>query len=226
MNAQGKTGWLALLLLVGLAAGPVAQSEQQDEEYAKLVKEWTTKPEFMSPLVDHLPKMVGVPTPKEILGYHIGEPKRLTYWADQQKFYRVLEQSVPLRLKTSVIGKTEEGREIMVVYVSSEANLKNLEQNRQNLKKLADPSGLNRSQVDALLAATRPVYNLSGGLHSGETNPPEMLMELAYRLAVERGAVRQADSRQCHRFDHPDHRYRRTRPLPGLVLRLQNRRAV
>ena len=24
-----------------------------------------------------------------------------------------------------------------------------------------------------------------GGLHSGETGPPEMLMELAYRLAVE-----------------------------------------
>ena len=27
------------------------------------------------------------------------------------------------------------------------------------------------------------------GLHSGETGPPEMLMELAYRLAVEEGPL-------------------------------------
>ena len=73
----------------------------------------------------------------------------------------------------------------MVVYVSSEANLKNLEQNRQNLKRLADPRGADdRRTCRQLLATTKPHYHLSGGLHSGETNPPEMLMELAYRLAV------------------------------------------
>ena len=47
----------------------------------------------MSPLVDHLPKKVGVPTPKDVLGYHIGEPKKLTYWADQQKCFRALEKA-------------------------------------------------------------------------------------------------------------------------------------
>jgi len=31
-------------------------SSANDEEFARLVKEWTTKPEFLSPLVDHLPK--------------------------------------------------------------------------------------------------------------------------------------------------------------------------
>jgi hypothetical protein len=131
-----------------------------------------------------LPKKSGVPTPKDILGYHIGEPKKLTYWADQQKWYRTLEKAAPGRLKTTVIGKTEEGREIMVVYVTSEANLKTLEQNRQNLKKLADPRGLTPPEIQTLLATTKPHYNLSGGLHSGETSPPEMLMELVYRLVV------------------------------------------
>jgi len=187
----GYRGWALLLAFFALAAlgsAPAAQraspAPTQDTEFAGLVKEWTTKPEFMSPLVDHLPKRVGVPTPKDVLGYYIGEPKKLTYWADQQKWYRALEKALPARLKTSVIGKTEEGREIMVVYVSSEANIKNLEQNRQNLKKLADPRALTPGEVQQLLATTKPHYNLSGGLHSGETNPPEMLMELAYRLAV------------------------------------------
>ena len=72
----------------------------------------------------------------------------------------------------------------MVVYVSSEANIKNLETNRQNLRKLADPRGLSEAQAQQLVAATKPHYHISAGLHSGETNPPEAVIELAYRLAV------------------------------------------
>ena len=113
------------------------------------MKKATTKPEFLSPLVDHLPKKAGVPTPKDVLGYHIGTEKKLTYVADQQRYFRALEKALPGRVKTEVIGKTEEGRDIMVVYVTSEANLKNLEVNRQNTRKLADPRGLTDAQVAA-----------------------------------------------------------------------------
>ena len=34
----------------------------------------------------------GVPTPKEFFGYHIGTEKKLTYVADQQRYFRALEQ--------------------------------------------------------------------------------------------------------------------------------------
>src|SRR5215510_6291003 len=104
-----------------------------DPEFAALVKEWTTKPEFLSPLVDHLPMKSGVPTPKDILKNYIGEPKKLTYTADQQRFFRTLEKALPQRVRTIVAGKSEEGRDILIAFVTSEANLKNLEQNRQNL---------------------------------------------------------------------------------------------
>jgi len=50
-----------------------------DADFAAFVKKATTKPEFLSPLVDHLPKKAGVPSPKEVLGYHIGTEKKLTY---------------------------------------------------------------------------------------------------------------------------------------------------
>jgi hypothetical protein len=178
------------VFLVGFGLGPaplaqrVAPPETPDPDFAKVVREWTTKPEFMSPLVDHLPKKPGVPTPKDILGYYIGEPKRLTYTADQQRFFRALETAIPGRVKTLVIGQSEEGRDIMVAFVSSEANLKNLEANRQNLKQLADPRGLSPDTIRKLVASTKPHYHLTGGLHSAETNPPETLMELGYRLAI------------------------------------------
>ena len=174
---------LALMLSGGVPAAQ-APVTTDDAEFATLVKQWTTKPEFLSPLVDHLPKRAGVPTPKEILGYHIGEPKRLTYTADQFRFFRSLEKALPGRVKTFVAGKTEEGRDILVAFISSEANLTALELNRQNLKRLADPRGLSPAEAAKVVNATKPHYHLSGGLHSGETNPPEALMEVGYRLAV------------------------------------------
>jgi hypothetical protein len=177
---------VVLLTLALAGPTPLAQTpvSADDPEFAALVKQWTTKPEFLSPLVDHLPKKTGVPTPKDILGYHIGEPRKLTYTADQFRFFRTLEKTLPGRVRTFVVGKTEEGRDILVAFISSEANLNNLEVNRQNMKRLADPRGLTPAQAAQVVAATRPHYHLSGGLHSGETNPPEALMELGYRLAV------------------------------------------
>jgi Zinc carboxypeptidase len=177
---------VVLAALVLLSSSPLAQAPatQDDEEFARRVREWTTKPEFLSPLVDHLPKRASVPTPKDVLGYYVGEPKKLTYTADQFRFFRALEQALPGRVKTTVIGKTEEGRDILVVFIASEANITNLETNRQNMRRLADPRGLSPVDASKLVAATKPHYHVTGGLHSSETNPPEALMELGYRLAV------------------------------------------
>ncbi len=79
----------AAILAAAATVAIVAQtkSQPQDEEYAKLVKEWTTQPEFMSPLVDHLPKVPGIPTAKDVLGYYGGAPKKLTHVADLGRYY-------------------------------------------------------------------------------------------------------------------------------------------
>jgi hypothetical protein len=181
-----RAAFVALCGVLTFGSGTLAQApaEQYDPEFARVVKEWTTKPEFMSPLVDHLPVRTGVPQPKDVLGYHIGAPKKLTSVPEQQRYFRELEKALPGRVKTTVAGKTEEGRDIMVVFVSSEANIKNLETNRQNLRRLADPRNLPDAQAKQIVAATRPHYHISAGLHSTEYSPPETVMELAYRLAV------------------------------------------
>jgi hypothetical protein len=158
--------------------------QTQDEDFAKAYKEWTGEARFGSPLVDHLPKVAGIPSPKDVLGYHIGAPGKLTYYADILKYYRALAAATP-RVRVEPIGRSDEGRELVVVWVSSDANIKNLQTNRDNLAKIADPRGLTDAQVKQLIAMTKPEYHLMGGLHSGETGPSEMLMELVYRLATE-----------------------------------------
>ncbi len=166
------------------ASSAAANGSTDDPEFARLVKEWTTKPEFSSPLVDHLPKVAGVPSPKDVLGHHIGEPKKLTYYADMLKYYRALAAASP-RVKVMTIGKTNEGRDLVVIFVGADESIKNLETYRGYLTQLADPRKVTDAQAKAIIAKAKPIYHLSGGLHSGEVGPSEMLMELAYRVAVE-----------------------------------------
>ena len=119
-----------------------------------------------------------------MLGYHIGAPRKLTYYEDILKYYRALAAATP-RVKVETIGKSDEGRELVVVWVSSDDNMKNLQQNRDNLARLADPRGVPDAAIKQLIATTKPHYHFMGGLHSGEVGPSEMLMELVYRLATE-----------------------------------------
>ncbi|MBV9406254.1 MAG: hypothetical protein JO211_12990 [Acidobacteriaceae bacterium] len=172
------------LLFCVFAIVPLAAAQQMDPEFAKSVKEWTTRPEFLSPLVDHLPKSATVPSPKDVLGYYIGTPKKLTYYEDIVRYYRTLASKTP-RVKVIDIGKTDEGRECVVVFVGSEESIRDLETYRKDLAQLADPRHIDEAQAQEIIAKAKPIYHVMGGLHSGETGPPEMLMELAYRLATE-----------------------------------------
>jgi hypothetical protein len=171
-------------LLLVFALSGLAFAQQMDDDFAKSVKEWTTRPEFSSPLVDHLPKSSGVPSPKDVLGYHVGAPKKLTYYADIMKYYQALAAKSP-RVKIMNVGKTDEGRECAVVVVASEDSIKNLETYRGYLGQLADPRKISDAQARDIIAKAKPMYHVMGGLHSAETGPSEMLMELAYRLATE-----------------------------------------
>src|SRR5437879_864881 len=158
-----------------------------DEEYTKKIKEYTTEPFFLSPLVDYLPASKTVPTPKAVLGDIAGAPGKLPYAEEVYDYMRRLEKASPQRAKVYSIGKTEEGREMIAVAISSEANMAKLEENRARLAKLADPRTINMedSQAEKLIQASTPIYYITGTIHSPETGAPTALMELAYRLIVD-----------------------------------------
>jgi Zinc carboxypeptidase len=167
---------------------PATAQQPQDPDFALQVKQWTTRPEFLSPLTDHLPKSATIPSPKDVLGYYIGTPKKLTHTADLLRYYRALASASP-RVKIIPAGRTDEGREQVVVAISDEDAIRNLDTYRGYLAKLADPRGLTDDQAKPILAQSKLIYMFSGGLHSAETGPPEMLMELAYRLVAEEGPL-------------------------------------
>ena len=155
-----------------------------DADFATSVKTWTTRPEFLSPFVDHLPVSATVPSPKVVLGHHIGAPDVLDYSEQIYGYFRKLAEASP-RVKVESIGKSEEGRDILVAFISSEENIRNLETLRTHLQRLGDPRELPETEAQTVLAAAKPFYHITGGVHAPETGSSETLTELAYRLTVE-----------------------------------------
>ena len=155
-----------------------------DADYAHQIREYTTEPYFATNLVDHLPKSATVPTPQQFLGYIVGAPGHLTYSKDIYAYYRALAKASP-RVKVFSAGRSEEGREFLLVAVSSAANIAQIDHYREITAKLADSRTISDAQAQELEQTGKPLYWASGSIHSPETGSPEMLMELAYRLAVE-----------------------------------------
>ncbi len=187
-----------IVCLFFVATGAVASAQIKpgrdanqpvDEEYTQKIRAYTTEPFFNSPLTDYLPASPDVPTPKAVLGDVAGAPGKLPYAEEVYRYMRLLEKATP-RVKVYTIGTTEEGREMIAVAVASEQLLAHLDENRARLTKLADPRmiNLNDDEADKLVAASFPIYYITGTIHSTETGSPTALMELAYRLAVDDSA--------------------------------------
>lgn len=172
---------LAFCLAVSAFA---AAPQRNDEAYTAAIRRNTTEPFFLTELVDHLPASGKVPTPEKVLGYPIGTPDKLTYTKDIYRYFRELEKASP-RVKVFVMGKSEEGREMLLAVVSDETNIRRLDQWKQATARLADPRKTSQAEADKLIEDAPVLYWASGSIHSSESGSPEMLMELAYRLTVE-----------------------------------------
>jgi hypothetical protein len=155
-----------------------------DEAYTAKIREYTTEPFFLTELVDHLPASPTVPSPDKVLGHIVGAPNVLTYSSECAKYLREIEKASP-RIRVIRMGMSEEGREMVVAVISDEANLARLDRLKEINKLLGDPRKLkDDAEADKLIEEGLPMYWATGGMHSPESGPPEMIMELAYRLVV------------------------------------------
>jgi hypothetical protein len=176
---------LAAALLAALVPALLVAQQPIDSAYTAKIRELTPTHErwkFTTELVDHLPES-DVPTPLDVLGYVPGEIGRLSYVADVNRYFRALDEASP-RVTVFKIGESDEGREMILAVIADESTLDSLDAYKQMAARLADPRGLSPDERARLVRQAKPMYWLAGAMHSPETGSPEMLMELAYRLAV------------------------------------------
>jgi hypothetical protein len=196
MSSQRRSRVLRFAIACSLAVSgfagtaPSAQSPQSgskqkiDTEYTAKIKEYLQDSRVTTELVDHLPASDTVPTPLKFFNRIVGTPAELTYAKDIYRYYDALDKASD-RIAVWRIGKTEEGRDMVILAVADEATIKQLDKFKGMLASLTDPRKTTEAQAQQLIRNAKPIYWITSGMHSTETGGPEMLIELPYRLAVE-----------------------------------------
>jgi len=180
---------LSRLVIATLVATPLVAQQPIDSIYSARIKELTpTDPrwKFTTEMVETLPASSSVPSPLKVNGYVPGTIGKLSHVAELNKYFKAIADASP-RTKLYSFGMSDEGREMIGLVIADEATIQNIEKYRTDLAKLADPRGVSAAEKERLIREAKPIYWLSGSIHSPETGSPEMLMELAYRLAVDEG---------------------------------------
>jgi hypothetical protein len=188
-----RSFWFAVVCVVAVGSWPgqefAAQSasggarEKIDAVYTAKIREYLQDPRITTELVDHLPASDTVPSPLKFLGRVVGMPGELTYAKDIYRYYDALDKASD-RIAVWRIGKTEEGRDMVLLAVADEATIKQLEKYKGMIAALTDPRKTTEEQARQLLKTAKPIYWITSGMHSPENGGPEMLIELPYRLAV------------------------------------------
>lgn len=176
---------LATLCLLALPFAATGQSAPDTAEPGSIeaIAAATTDPSFVSPWVAYVPEAEGVPSPTDSLGRIAGAPGELTRPEEIFGYLRALAAASP-RVHIEEIGRTLEGREILLVAIADEEGVASLDRLKAATAALADPRRTDPRRAEEIIATARPFYYINAGLHADETSAPEAVMELAYRLAV------------------------------------------
>ena len=87
-------------------------------------------------------------------------------------------------VKLDTLGKTTQGRPLIMAAISSPENIRNLATIRQRQARLADPRGLSAEEEARIVAQQPAVVMITCNIHSTEIASSQMAMELAHRLVT------------------------------------------
>ena len=130
-------------------------------------------------LLPTTPTIAAVPTPADFLGFEIGE--RPSYSGEILRYFEAVAAASP-RATLHTYAHSHEGRQLVYLLVSSEANHARMSDIRANIWAIADP----RLEIDAdaLIASTPAVAYCAYSIHGDELSGCEAALRLAYELTA------------------------------------------
>jgi Zinc carboxypeptidase len=172
-----------LALFQSLSTSNQTAPDTPEPNSAEAIAAATTDPHFLSPWVSYLPQSATAISPQKFLGRIPGAPGEFVDSAKAYAYCRALAASSP-RVRVFTIGRSEEGRDIILVAIADEAGIRDLDRLKAATAALADPRRTDQAAAERLIASARPIYYFNAALHSDETGSTEAMLELAYRLAA------------------------------------------
>ncbi|HEX6134035.1 MAG TPA: M14 metallopeptidase family protein [Longimicrobiales bacterium] len=122
-----------------------------------------------------------VPAPPSVLGYEVGErftPHHLL----MRYLERLAASSARVRLDT--VAHSFEGREVMLVVLTSEANHARMDRIRADARRIADPRSATQAELDAVATRLPAIVWLGFTVHGPEASGVEAAIAMAYQLAA------------------------------------------
>src|ERR1700758_5197824 len=162
---------LLLILAALLPRALAAQSPAPDTPEpgsAEEIARATTEARFLSPWVAYLPASSQVVSPRAFLHRIPGAPGELVESSAAYAYCRALAASSP-RVRLFTIGRSEEGRDIVLLAIADEAGIRDLDRLKAATAALADPRRTDPAAAEQLIGAARPIYYINAGLHSDES---------------------------------------------------------
>jgi hypothetical protein len=189
MQRAWAVGERWVIVLVLLQAVMVAASDNRfgpdvaEPGSVEAIAKATGDSRFLSSWVAYLPQSATVPSPRAFFGRIMGAPGELVNSDKVYEYCRALAKASP-RVRVFTIGRSEEGREILMVAIADEAGIRDLDRLKAATAALADPRRTDPAAAEQLVQNARPIYYFNAALHSDETGSTEAMLEMAFRLAV------------------------------------------
>ena len=164
MSARRPAILLTLLLLSFLAPSPRAQTAAT----SKPASAQAARPQ---------PAATPLTTPMAEWGHNIGDDYFLANYQQLMAYWKKLEKESP-RMHVVEIGKTSEGRPMLMAIITSPANYQKLARYKDIAARLALAEGLtDDAGARAGASEGKAVVWIDGGLHATETLGAQQLLE-------------------------------------------------
>lgn len=125
-----------------------------------------------------------VPSPRSVLGFNPTDDKTIADWKQINDYFAKLDKASN-KVAVKEIGRSTNGNPLIVAFISSPDNIKNLEKYRQISAKLADPRTVkDEKELADLIKNGKTIVSISCSIHSTEIVASQMSMNLAYELAT------------------------------------------
>src|SRR5436853_1692318 len=108
-----------------------------------------------------------ITNPKEQLGFNFGDDYQLANYAQLVDYWKKLAAQSD-RMKLVEIGKSAEGRTMVMAIITAPENHKKLDRYKEIARRLASAEGLTDDQARSLAAEGKAVVWIDGGLHATE----------------------------------------------------------
>jgi hypothetical protein len=129
----------------------------------------------------HIYAQNNITTPKQAIGHDVGEDYFLASYTQLSDYWKKLAQESD-RLLLKEIGKSAEGRSMLMAVITSPENHRRIGRYKNIAQRLALADGLDDTQAKEMAKEGKAIVWIDGGLHGTEVLGSQQLLELVYQM--------------------------------------------